>query len=131
MKDTVTKYMLVFIEGLICMYSIMLVLSIYQNLDLVNGNFEQSIITDGILVEYEVNDVKCFEIVDTILDLNSLFDWKEHVIVHDVMDNNLINYVTVIGEVDTSIVGEYKMCFILQYNGKYMKKDIIFYVNEE
>ena len=135
MKIIVSKYMWLCVELLVSLYSIAMIVSLYRNSDFINigySGLQSSLITDGVVIDYEVNDGKTssIKVVNTILDLNSTFDWKEHVHVFDFMGNDLMKYVTTKGFVDTSVAGNYHMQFILNWNGSCISKDVVFYVNE-
>ena len=135
MKIIVSKYMWLCVELLVSLYSIAMIVSLYRNSDFINigySGLQSSLITDGVVIDYEVNDGKTasIKVVNTILNLNSTFDWKEHVQVFDFMGNDLMNYVTTKGFVDTSVAGNYHMQFILNWNGSCISKDVVFYVNE-
>ena len=136
MKEVVSKYLWLFVEMIVSIYSILMIVFLYNSIDFVSGgvvqNLEQTLVSEGVKVDYDVNHVvdKNFRITETILELNSFFDWKEHVDVIESMGNDLTNYVVAIGNVNTSIAGSYKMSFVLNWNGQCIMKDVEFYVNE-
>lgn len=70
-----------------------------------------------------------FIVDNAILDKDSLFNWKDYVHVSS-ESVNLIDYVSVSGSVDTSVVGDYTLTFRLYYNGEEIIKEATFYVKE-
>ena len=65
-----------------------------------------------------------------ILELNSEFNWKNYVSASDSQGSDLIGYVIMNGNVDTSIAGKYEVEFILNWNGESISKKVDFFVNE-
>ena len=88
--------------------------------------------TTGAQVEYIIPTVEegDFIVENAILDLNSVFDWRDYVTVSASNSIDLKDYISVIGEVDTSVTGEYTLKFSLHFNGKTIEKEATYYVRE-
>ena len=88
--------------------------------------------TKGAQVEYSIPVVEegDFIVDNAILEMGSYFNWKDYV--HVQSDSiSLLDYVSVNGVVDTQNTGEYKLNFILHYNGTTIVKEATYYVVEE
>lgn len=83
-------------------------------------------------VEYEIPLVEegNFVVDNAILDLNSTFDWKNYVHVQSSNAIDLLDYIVVKGEVDTSKPGAHRLEFHLNWNGKNIVKTATYYVRE-
>lgn len=136
MKDFISKYLWICVEVLFAIASLAMILYIYDNVDLVNSaaayHLQQTIISENLLVDYEIptiNDTS-FIVNGDILELNSEFNWKNYVSASDSQGSDLIGYVIMNGNVDTSIAGKYEVEFILNWNGESISKKVDFFVNE-
>lgn len=136
MKDFFSKFGWALIEILTGCFSIALMISLFSNSDIVYSKpvqaMDMSVATQHSAVNYEVPEVDetMFVVENAILPLNSIFDWTDYVHVQDTAGNDLLDYITVEGTVDTSQYGSYDLTFRLNWNGMNIVKSATFYVNE-
>ena len=136
MRSMFSNYVLVLLEVVIGVGAITLLFTAISDPTLANGllklSVEQTTTGDIARVSYEppVVEESDFIVKNAILAPNSDFDWHDYVQVKDSNNNDLINYVVVTGEVDTSQYGPHTLHFSLNWNGKNIEKEATFYVRE-
>ena len=134
MDDFFSKYGWTIVEVIAGLFSVTLIFSIFSNPTLMNLESFQSIdqTTKGAHVTYDIPIVEegNFIVDNAILEKDSTFNWKDYVHVSTSDSLDILNYVVVIGDVDTSIPGEYTLLFKLNFNGKNIEKEATFYVKD-
>lgn len=137
MKDFFSKYGWLCIEIITGSIAVAMLFGILSNdtilqSSLVQQSIGQTTISSPVHIEYEVPLVQedDFVVDNAILELNSAFDWKDYVHVNASNGNDLIQYITVSGNVDTTHYGSYTLNFQLNWNGKSIEKQATYYVKE-
>lgn len=134
MNDFFSEFGWTIVEIISGLLSLMFLMSIFSNSIIINShsmsNLEQTV--TGAHVSYNIPTVDSHDFVvdNAILEKDSVFNWKDYVHVKTSNDLIIIDYVSVEGEVDTSIPGEYTLVFELNFNGKNIVKQATYYVKE-
>lgn len=134
MKNFFSHYGWAIIEG-ICGFLILgMFIGLLSNSIMINSfsfsTLNQSV--EGANIHYTIPTVQenDFVVDNAILDKNSIFDWKNYIHVQSSESHDLINYISVDGEVNTSQEGTYELKFSLNWNGKNIVKKATYYVKE-
>ncbi len=134
MDDFISQYQWTVIEMVFGLLSISFLFSVCSQIRIIEPitfmSIDQSV--EGVQVQYDIPIVEegDFIVDNAIIKKGDIFDWKDYVRVMDANDISLIDYVSTNGTVDTQTTGEYTLTFILNYNGKRIIKEAIFYVED-
>lgn len=133
MNHLIDQYEWTIVEMISGVISLAFLMSIFTNTVILNSNSMKNIAgsLNSVQVEYKVPEIKEFKVENAFLKKDSLFDWKDYVTAVSDDLENLINYVSITGEVNTAKLGKYEILYKLNFHGYSLIKKATYIVREE
>lgn len=134
MDDFISEYQWTIIEMISGILSVSFLFLVCSQIRIIEPVTFMSIdqTTQGVSVSYNIPVVEegNFIVDNAIIERGRHFNWKDYIHVHSDSNESLLEYVSVSGDVDTQVAGEYVVTYTLHYNGTTIIKQATYYVKE-